>query len=96
MGGGGGEGRGWPWLLLGRKKSFLMFYTYFYFLKYHLFHLDLSFINFFFSSSSCLRSRTSFVVADKKKAILYAWHGCQSHSTVKTLAVNATKRLKKW
>ena len=27
-GGGGGEGRGWPWLLLGRKKSFLMFYTY--------------------------------------------------------------------
>lgn len=48
------------------------------------------------ASSSSLRSRTSFVVADKKKAILHAWHGCKSHSTTKTLAVNAAKRLKKW
>ncbi|XP_068758253.1 uncharacterized protein [Montipora capricornis] len=48
------------------------------------------------ASSSSLRSRTSFVVTDKKKAIVYAWHGCKSLSSAETLAVSAAKRLKKW
>ena len=47
-------------------------------------------------SSSSLRSRTSFVVADKKKGIVEAWHGCKSHSVTKTLATIGAKRLKKW
>ncbi|XP_074610420.1 uncharacterized protein LOC141864543 isoform X2 [Acropora palmata] len=48
------------------------------------------------ASSSSLRSRTSFVVTDKRKALVYAWHGCKSLSSTKTLAVNAAKRMKKW
>ncbi|XP_015764099.1 PREDICTED: supervillin-like [Acropora digitifera] len=48
------------------------------------------------ASSSSLRSRTSFVVTDKRKALVYAWHGCKSLSSTETLAVNAAKRMKKW
>lgn len=48
------------------------------------------------ASSSCLRSRTSFIVADNNKTILHAWHGCQSPATTKQVAVTAAKRLKKW
>ncbi|KAJ7370835.1 hypothetical protein OS493_029379 [Desmophyllum pertusum] len=46
------------------------------------------------NSSSSLRSRTSFVVADNKKSILHAWHGCKSPSPTKELAVNSAKKTK--